>query len=110
MRISTKYSVGNPAAADVPALLEKSLDESLRRMRMERVDLFFLHGRITPDDAVSRYQGTPRTLFMEAVRPAYERLVGSGRIGAWGITGIGVPTAVIDTIDEEPPPLGGMVE
>ncbi len=104
VRISTKYSVGNPAAEDVPALLEKSLDESLRRMRLERVDLFFLHGRITPDDAVGRYQGTSRTLFMEAVRPAYERLVTSGRIGAWGITGIGVPGAVIDTIGEEPPP------
>ena len=109
VHISTKYSVGNPAAEEVPALLEKSLDESLRCMRLERVDLFFLHGRIIPDNAVGRYQGTPRTLFMEVVRPAYERLVGSGRIGAWGITGIGVPAAVIESIGEEPPPAAAQV-
>ena len=104
VRISTKCRLGNPPAADVPSLLEKSLDESLARMKLEMVDIFFLHNLIIPDDAVGRYQGTSRGLFVEAVRPAFERLRADGRIGSWGITGIGVPHPIIETIEADPSP------
>ncbi|MBI4296960.1 MAG: aldo/keto reductase [Chloroflexi bacterium] len=73
-------------------------------MKLDRVDLFFLHNQIIADDAVDRYQGTPRSLFISAVRPAFQELVARGRVGAWGITGIGVPAAIIETIREEPAP------
>ena len=33
--------------------------------------------------------------------PALERLKAQGRIGAWGITGIGVPTAVLQALDHD---------
>jgi hypothetical protein len=33
-----------------------------------------------------------------------EQLVTRGRIGAWGITGIGVPTTIIATLNEDPAP------
>ncbi len=104
VRVSTKCRVRNLAASDVLSLLEKSLDESLLRMKLERVDLFFLHTEVIPDEVANRYEGTPRNLFIEAVRPAFERLVARGRIGAWGITGIGVPSAIIETIHEDPAP------
>ena len=91
--VSTKCAVGSPAPGDILPLLEASLDESLARMKLDTVDLFFLHSRIVPDDAVDRRRGTPRGLLIEAVRPAFERLVERGRIGAWGISGIGVPSA-----------------
>jgi aryl-alcohol dehydrogenase-like predicted oxidoreductase len=42
VRVSTKYAVGNRAAGEVLPLLERSLDASLARMRLDRVDLFFL--------------------------------------------------------------------
>jgi len=51
-----------------------------------------------------RLEGTPRRLFVEVVRPAFEQLVARGRIGAWGISAIGVPTAVLETINDDPPP------
>src|SRR5919109_2221284 len=41
VRVSTKCVVGNRAAREVLPLLERSLDESLARMQLERVDLFF---------------------------------------------------------------------
>src|SRR5206468_12105108 len=47
---------------------------------------------------------TPHRLFVEAVRPALEQLVARGRIGAWGITGIGVPTTIIATLNDDPAP------
>ena len=104
VRVSTKCRLGNPAAGEVAGILEKSLAESLERMMLDTVDLFFLHNMIIPDDAADAYQGTPRSLFVEAVRPALEDLRASGRIGAWGITGIGVPDAVLATLGEDPPP------
>ena len=104
VRVSTKCRLGNPDAGDVASLLEQSLDESLARMRLDSVDLFFLHNMIIPDDAADVLQGTPRSLFIEAVRPALEDLRERGRIGAWGITGIGVPDAIIETLAEGPPP------
>ncbi len=104
VRVSTKCAVGNRAAREVLPLLERSLDESLARMKLERVDLFFLHNQVVPDATADQTPGTPRRLFVEAVRPAFEQLVARGRIGAWGITGIGVPTTIIATLNDDPAP------
>ena len=42
--------------------------------------------------------------FVEHVRPAFERLVGEGLIGAWGLTGIGHPDMIIKLLGERPAP------
>lgn len=103
-RVSTKCMLGAPPAADIAGILERSLDESLARMRLERVDCLFLHGQIVPDDADGNRRSTPLRLFREAVRPAFEDLVARGRIGAWGITAVGWPRAVLEVIGNAPPP------
>ena len=92
VRVSTKCMLGNPPREQVLSRLERSLDQSLARANLKRIDLFFLHGQIVPDTTVGQAQGTPHGLFVEVVRPALEQLVARGRIGAWGISGIGVPT------------------
>ena len=102
--ISTKCRVGNPPANEVADLLRTSLDESLQRLRLERVDLFLVHNQLVRDADAERYPGTPRALFVGAVRPALEGFVADDLIGAWGITGIGVPDAVIATLESDPPP------
>src|SRR3989442_15623589 len=102
VRVSTKCAVGNRAASEVLPLLERSLDESLARMKLERGDLFCLHNQIVPDASADQIPGTPHRLFGEAVRPAFEHLVARGRIGDLGITGIGVPTTIIATVNEDP--------
>ena len=104
VRLSTKCMLGNPPREEVLSRLERSLDQSLARTQLKRVDLFLLHGHIVPDAMSGTIQGTPRALFVEAVRPALEQLVARGRIGAWGISGVGVPTAILETINEDPPP------
>jgi len=105
VRLSTKCMLGNPPRDEVLPRLERSLDQRLARTKLERVDLFFLHGQIVPDAMTGRIEGTPRRLFVEAVRPAFEQLVARARIGTWGISAIGVPTAVLETISEDPPPI-----
>lgn len=104
VRVSTKCRLGNPPPDQVFAMLEQSLNDSLARMKLDRVDLFFLHSQVIPDGTEDRYDGTPRTLFSESVIPAFQRLAASGRIGAWGITGIGVPQAILETINQDPHP------
>jgi aryl-alcohol dehydrogenase-like predicted oxidoreductase len=104
VRISTKCMLGDPPREEVLARLERSLEKSLARTKLNRIDLFFLHGHIVPDLMIGSVEGTSRSLFVEVVRPALEQLVAQGRIGAWGISGIGVPTAILATINEDPPP------
>ena len=104
VKVLTKCAVRDRPAADVLPHLEGSLDRSLRLMKLERVDLFLLHNLILLDENAGRYEGTPRTLYLEAVRPAMERLVAGGKIGAWGITAIGEPDAVLLSLEEDPAP------
>jgi aryl-alcohol dehydrogenase-like predicted oxidoreductase len=53
-RVSTKCLLGDPPPGEVPARLERSLEESLARMRLDRVDLFILHGQVVPDERGNR--------------------------------------------------------
>ena len=104
VRVSTKCRVGAPPASEVADLLRSSLSESLARLRLDRVDVFIVHNMLVADADADRYAGTPLTLFEEAVRPALEGLVAAGLAGAWGITGIGVPDAVIEALRSATPP------
>ena len=104
VRVVTKHLLGAPPPDEVMTRLERSLDESLARMRLSFVDLYVLHGYIVPDGIEGAENRTPRSLFVDAVRPAFERLVERGRIGAWGITGVAAPGEILRAIDEEPAP------
>ncbi len=105
VRISTKCRLNLMPAGEVFPTFEQSLTASLERLRLERVDLFILHNQIvTDEESASGTTGTPLSLFDAAVRPAFERLVADGRIGAWGITGIGSPGAVIEVLRSASPP------
>jgi aryl-alcohol dehydrogenase-like predicted oxidoreductase len=42
--------------------------------------------------------------FVDHVRPAFERLVAEGLVGAWGLTGIGHPDMIIKLLGERPAP------
>lgn len=103
VRVATKCGLGNPDPADIPALLEKSLDASLERMRLSFVDIFFLHNPIREQVAPGGW-GTAYDRFAEVVRPAFEDLVRRGRIGAWGITAVEDPGVIIQVLGEEPRP------
>jgi aryl-alcohol dehydrogenase-like predicted oxidoreductase len=110
VRVTSKCNLGNPPPAEVGPLLRESIQGSLRRLRLSRLDVFFLHSNVVPDtdhmarwpDAASRM--TPYALFVERVRPLFEQLVAEGVIGAWGLTGIGHPDTIIRLLGERPAP------
>jgi aryl-alcohol dehydrogenase-like predicted oxidoreductase len=99
VRTTTKHRLGTPPAGEVESNILRGLEESFARMRLDRVDLFFLHSNIIPDDYdASAYGNRPATrwtTYVERFIPVCERLVAQGRIGAWGITGIGIPECVL---------------
>lgn len=109
VKITTKHQLGTPAADEVEARLTVSLEASLAAMNLERVDLFFVHSSLHADgydyahgNARRDQMSTVLSLYESHVVPAMERLKAQGRIGGWGITGIGVPTAVLAALDQKP--------
>jgi aryl-alcohol dehydrogenase-like predicted oxidoreductase len=110
VRVTSKCNLGNAPPEEIEQLLRQSIDGSLQRLRLPRLDLFFLHSNVVPDkshiaqrpDAASRM--TLYETFVEHVRPVFERLVGEGLIGAWGLTGIGHPDTIIKLLGERPAP------
>jgi aryl-alcohol dehydrogenase-like predicted oxidoreductase len=111
VRFTTKCQLGTPDPRDVAAALEASLDASLAAMRLPRVDVFFLHSNIHADgfdythgNASRDRFSTSWSVYVNEAVPAFEALKAKGKIGAWGITGIGVPTAVLSAIGHTPRP------
>lgn len=82
--------------ANTGKIIAQSLEESLRRLGMEAVDLFQLHDPIAP-------AGTPDTLDPRIVRdevvPAFEKLRAQGKIRQVGFTGLGETAALLEVAD-----------
>jgi aryl-alcohol dehydrogenase-like predicted oxidoreductase len=110
VRVTSKCNLGEPPAAEIEPLLRRSIEGSLARLRLSRLDLFFLHSNIVPDEghrALRPEAATRMTLyatFVDRVRPVFERLVAEGLIGAWGLTGIGHPDTIMRLLGERPAP------
>ncbi len=105
VRVTTKCQLGNPAAADVEAILRRSLTRSLTTLELERVDIFILHSNIIPDgfrlnvpESVQVKMATQWSTYTESVIPAFEKFCKEGLIEHWGITGIGLPSSIIDAM------------
>lgn len=108
VRITTKCRLGTVPSGTAVAALELSLDASLEAMRLDHVDVYFLHTNICEDDTVYAHGNEQRDTFAttwgqytEEVVPAFEHLQRQGRIGAWGITGIGMPATIIKALEDE---------
>ncbi len=109
LRITSKCNLGNPAPDRVYGVLRQSIETSLRLLQRDRLDIFFLHSNLVPDghpmwNATDVTRLTPLPLFRSHVRPAFEKLKQDGLIGAWGLTGIGHPDAIIEVLSEDPKP------
>jgi aryl-alcohol dehydrogenase-like predicted oxidoreductase len=110
VRVTSKCNLGNAPRAEIGPMLRQSIEGSLKRLRLSRLDLFFLHSNVVPDaqhiarwpDAASRM--TLYDTFVAEVRPAFEKLAGEGLIGAWGLTGIGHPDTIVRLLGERPSP------
>lgn len=111
VRITTKCQLGSPPNETVMDGLELALKRSADATRLDYVDVFFLHSNICPDDYVYARNAdvqdrfaTTWSVYVDHVIPAMETLKQKGRIGAWGITGTGIPATIIDALTHEAKP------
>jgi len=108
VRVTSKCNLGEPAPGEIEGILRRSIEASLTRLRLSRLDIFLLHSNLVPDaDHIARCpDGAARmTLyrtFVDRARPVFERLVGEGLIGAWGLTGIGHPDTISSCLASAP--------
>ena len=110
LQFTTKYRLGNVPAEQVYDKLNASLTRSLATMGIEQVDLFFLHSQLIEDgyqlplyNEMRDRLATPRSVFQEAVIPAFERLQQEGKIGGWGFA-LGQQSALEAIIASDQPP------
>ncbi len=111
VKITTKCRLGTLLDEEVYDHLNSSLTKSLDRLNMERVDLFLLHTQLRQDNfqllTLNEYREkvtTSLSCYFNAVIPAFEKLKSEGKIGSWGIGGLGQNKAIIEAINYEIPP------
>ena len=109
IRVTSKCNLGNPPPARIERILRQSIESSLRLTQLDKLDVFFLHSNIVPrGDAMWRRVDTsrfvPQEVFEDTIRPLFEKFVKEGLIGAWGITGIGHPDAILAALGQDPKP------
>jgi aryl-alcohol dehydrogenase-like predicted oxidoreductase len=111
VRVTTKCGLGTLPVGETGTRLAASLETSLKAMKLERVDVYFLHSNICADDYVFAFRpdaqdgfATRWSRYENEFIPAMERLREAGKIGCWGITGVGVPAAILRAIAHERPP------
>src|ERR1700756_3532933 len=49
-RVTSKCTLGNASPGEVESILRRSIEGSLKRLRLPRLDLFFLHSNVVPDE------------------------------------------------------------
>ena len=104
VRVTTKCNLVDVPVDRIHEVLEKSLIESLARMKVSAVDIFFLHNWIIDETTESAIRGTNRIVFEEYVVPAFKKITSKGLAKTWGITGIGDPKVLIDILGSDNKP------
>jgi L-galactose dehydrogenase/L-glyceraldehyde 3-phosphate reductase len=94
--VGTKVRIPAEARGAIGQAIAASLEESLRRLGRDSVDLFQLHNPITRAGQATAL--APEAVLAEAV-PALERLRDAGKARWFGITALGDPAALRQVLD-----------
>jgi len=94
--VGTKVRVPAGERGRIAAAVTASLEASLRRLQLDRVDLFQLHNHITRD---GRDSDLTSELVLGEVVPAFERLREQGKTRFYGITAVGDSAALHQAVD-----------
>lgn len=102
VRVVTKVVVED--ADDIAKVVRSSLAESLRAMRLERVDFLLHHCDLRPPRIGPRESTFALALYQGTLRHLFEELRADGLIDQWGLTATGHPEAVKVALTEDPRP------
>src|SRR5947207_1663536 len=94
--VGTKFRVPEVPAAELPAVVTRSLEESLARLGVPRVDLLQCHNLVTRE---RNGRSVSVKDMRDAIAPALIRLVEQGKIGFYGMTALGETAALHEVLD-----------
>jgi len=97
--ISTKVRIETEQLGDIAGAIERSLEQSLKRLRQDRVALFQLHNQLGASPGGRPILTAHQVLGRGGVADTFDRLKQQGLFRASGITAIGDPKACLDVID-----------
>ena len=95
-QVGTKFRLDPHDLHDIPGAVARSLDQSLKRLALERVDLFQLHNRI---ESARGAGALSLGDVLNEVVPAVQKLRQQGKVGFCGITALGETRALHQAID-----------
>ncbi|MEM7025171.1 MAG: aldo/keto reductase [Pseudomonadota bacterium] len=98
--LSTKVGLNLTRLDDLPGQIEASLEQSLKRLRRDSVDLFQLHNRIQGETGTAGI-GVADVLGAKGVAATFERLRDQGLFRFMGITALGDPTSIREVVASE---------
>ncbi len=96
--VGTKYRLDSKDAGDLKGGVVRSVDASLSRMGREQVDLIQLHNRVATRSDLDSGTLSVEDVLGEIVE-ATELLRSQGKVRFWGLTGVGVPEALLRVVD-----------
>ncbi len=96
--VGTKFRLAAPHRADVAAFVTQSLEESLKRLGRDHVDLLQLHNPLVAMDAGDRLA---IDIALNEVAPALEKLKKAGKTRFIGFSGVGEPPALHQAIESK---------
>ena len=96
--VGTKFRLAAPHRADVAAFVTQSLEESLKRLGRDHVDLLQLHNPLVAMDAGDRLA---IDIALNEVAPALEKLRKTGKTRFIGFSGVGEPPALHQAIESK---------
>jgi aryl-alcohol dehydrogenase-like predicted oxidoreductase len=96
VHVGTKFRVPPEGLGDVAGAITRSLEASLGRLQLDRVDLFQLHNALAAERAGNRLSTAD---VLDQVVPALDRLRQQGKIRFYGITANGETDALHGVLD-----------
>ncbi|HEX5320553.1 MAG TPA: aldo/keto reductase [Stellaceae bacterium] len=94
--VGTKVRLPPTERGRIAAGIASALDESLKRLQMEQVDLFQFHNAIVDKTSGADYGADS---MLDDVVPAFDKLRQQGKIRFFGITAVGETAALLRIVD-----------
>lgn len=96
--VGTKVRLGSQHRADVGAAIVQGMEDSLKRMGRDHVDLFQLHNPLAAIDAGDKLA---IEITLNEVVPALEKLRKAGKTRFIGFSGVGEPAMLLRAVDSK---------
>ncbi len=96
--LGTKFRLKAADRADIAGAVARSMDESLKRLNLDRVDLFQLHNPLVARDADDKMDVE---IALNEVVPALHRLQKAGKTRFIGFSGVGEPASILKAVDSK---------